>query len=147
MRTSTVESRIRTFMLLLSILTLITTLIELWMQDHTKTAAQWIPWILGTIGLVTLIPALLRPTRTTFLILRGAMIVLALGGLFGITIHFKANLEFQQDIHAGAAFGSIIVNVLKGAAPMLAPGTLVFAALLALGALYAHPALTKSRTA
>lgn len=145
MQTSTVELRIRTFMLLLSILTLITTLIELWMQDHTQTWVQWIPWILCTIGLVTLIPALLRPTRTTLMVLRGAMIVLALGGLVGIGVHFKENLEFQQEIHAGAQFGSIIIDVLKGAAPLLAPGTLVFAALLALGALYAHPTLTRSR--
>jgi len=139
--TTTVELRIRTFMLLLSVLALVTTLTELWLQDHTRSWAQWIPWALCTIGLVALVPALLRPGRSTLLALRGAMLLVALGGLVGIGFHFMENLGFQQDIHPNAAFGTIIIDALKGAAPLLAPGTLVFAALLALVAAYAHPAL------
>ncbi len=141
MANSPAETRIRTFMLLLSVLALVTTLIELWLQDHTQTAAQWIPWILCTIGLAALAPALVRPGRSTLLFLRGAMLLVALGGLVGIGFHFNENLAFQQDIHPNASFGAIIIDTLKGAAPLLAPGTLVFAALLALGAAYAHPAL------
>ena len=45
-----------------------------------------------------------------------------------------------------AALMDAVLNGLKGASPLLAPGTLIFAALLALIATYRHPALGQLNT-
>lgn len=142
MNTATVDTRIRTFMLILSGFALASTTAELWLQDHTQTPLQWIPWGLCALGLISLLAAFVRPGRATYLALRWSMVVVALGGMVGITIHLLENIEFQRDINANAQFGNYIIAALKGAAPLLAPGALTFAALLSIAAVYAHPLLT-----
>ncbi len=73
--------------------------------------------------------------------MRIAMLVTVAGGVFGMAIHLYTNFTFEQDIRPNAAVGDLILSTLKGAAPLLAPGILVFAALIALIATYYHPLL------
>ncbi len=51
------------------------------------------------------------------------------------------NLSFEQEVRPNAEMGDMVMNALKGASPLLAPGALVFAGLLAIAATYYHPAL------
>lgn len=87
--------------------------------------------------------ALLRPQRLTLWALRAAMLVVGLGGLAGMVIHLLENLAFEQEIRPNAAAAELFGEALKGASPLFAPGVLVFAALVALIATYAHPALNR----
>src|SRR4051794_11651684 len=143
--TSSAESRIRLFMLGLSGVAMATTLAELWLENHTQEPLQLVPWVLCVVGIAAVVAAMLRTGRQTLLALRGVMAVVALGGLIGIGVHLLENVRFQQDIHPYAALTDFLMSALKGAAPLLAPGALTFAALLALAATYAHPALNESR--
>ncbi|MEZ4671051.1 MAG: hypothetical protein R3E39_24365 [Anaerolineae bacterium] len=135
------ENRLRQFLLLLTGLTLGSTLVELVLQDHNKELLQWVPFILCVIGGIAVLGVLLRPQRRTILAMRVTMVIVGLGGAIGSAIHLFENFQFEQEIQPTAAAGELIVKTLKGAAPLLAPGVLVFAALLALAATYAHPVL------
>jgi hypothetical protein len=134
------ENRLRRFLLLLASLSLVATLIELWLEDHTQEALQLLPFVLCGAGLVAALAALLRPSRATLLVMRVVMVVLALGGLVGMGVHLLRNYEFAREIRPNAAAGEALVSALKGASPLFAPAALIFAALLALAATYYHPA-------
>lgn len=142
MSADTLIARLRTFLLGLSALSLVATLIELVLENHYRELLQLSPFILGGAGLIALAAAGLRPQRSTLLALRAIMAVVALGGMGGTLVHLIENYGFAHEISPNAALGNLILPTLKGAAPLLAPGALVFAALLALAALYYHPLLT-----
>jgi hypothetical protein len=135
----TIESRIRQFLLTLSILSFGVTVVELILQEHTDGLLQWIPFGLCGIGAAAVIMALARPGHSTMRWLRAAMVIVTVGGLFGVAIHLRENILFEQDIRPNAAMPDVVINALKGASPLFAPAALVFAALLALLATYYHP--------
>ena len=141
MPSAAVDRRLRRFLLWLAMLAFSTTVIELWLEDHTRQPLQWIPWILCGMGLIALGAALLRPQPRVLRALRGVMALVALGGLVGIAVHLIENWTFEQEVHPQAVAGAALLATLKGAAPLLAPGVLIFGALLALAATYQHPVL------
>lgn len=63
----------------------------------------------------------------------------------GVFQHLQGNRLFELDIRPGATVGAVLWDALKGAAPLLAPGIMVMAAIVALSGTYAHPALVKSK--
>jgi MFS family permease len=138
-----IERRLRTFLLGLAAVALITTLIELWLQDHYHDFTQLIPIILGGVGLLTVAVAFFRANHLTLIAVRAVMSIVALGGVIGIWIHLAANFTFQQEIRPTATLSDYWLEVIKGAAPLLAPGALIFAALLAIIATYRHPTLAQ----
>jgi hypothetical protein len=142
MSADAIVARLRLFLLSLSFLSLVVTLTELLLEEHYQELLQLIPFVLGGAGLLALVAALLRPGRATLLALRGVMAGVALGGIIGTGIHLLENAEFAQEIRPNAALGAVLGEALKGAAPLLAPGALIFAALLALAATYYHPLLS-----
>ncbi|HUS13837.1 MAG TPA: hypothetical protein VM536_02360 [Chloroflexia bacterium] len=138
-----IAQRLRRFLLLLSAAAFLTTLTELALEKHFDDPLQIIPWVLCVGALLALAGALLRPGPATFRILRGAMLIVGIGGLGGVVVHLAQNLSFEQEVHPHSAAGTLLLATLQGAAPLLAPGALTFGALLALASLYQHPALTR----
>ena len=147
MQTTVVEQRLRTFLLVLAGWLCVGTIIELLLVGHTETVVQFIPFVLCGAGLVAVVAALLRPRRGTLCALRGIMVLLLAGSLFGIYEHVEGNLAFALEIRPGAAVSAVWTEALTGAAPLLAPGILGLAALLALAATYAHPAVQRQQPA
>jgi hypothetical protein len=68
---------------------------------------------------------------------------MAFGGLLEIGLHLWNNFGFEREIRPNAAMGDAFINTLEGANPLLAPGILVVAALIAVAATYYHPALVR----
>jgi hypothetical protein len=136
-------SRLRQFLLVMTALVLLAALAELWLEDHTGEALQIAPFVLCGAGLIAVGAALLRPQRATLIALRVAMVPLALGGMVGIGLHLLNNFEFAREIRPNAATSDLVWAAFKGANPLMAPGVLVFAALLAIAATYYHPALAR----
>ncbi len=62
----------------------------------------------------------------------------------GVFQHLQGNLLFELDIRPGATVGAVLWDALKGAAPLLAPGIMAMAAVVALSGTYCHPALVKT---
>jgi hypothetical protein len=141
MRNLPLEGQYRLFLLGMAGLIFASTLIELILQEHTGEPAQLIPFLLCGLGILALIVVLMRPQRGPLRVLQGVMGLCLLGSALGLYEHIQANLGFALEIQPNAAAGQVLAETLTGAAPMLAPGMLAIAALLALAATYRHPGL------
>lgn len=145
MQASPIEQQLRTFLLVTSGFLCLGTIVELVLAKHYKEPAQLIPFVLCFVGFVTVAAALLRPSRTSVWVLRGVMVVLALGSAFGIYEHLSGNAAFISEIQPNSSGIGFWLQALGGAAPLLAPGILALAGALALAGTYGHPALTQMR--
>jgi hypothetical protein len=143
MRMTTAEQRLRIFLLGLAGWMCVGTIVELFLAKHYEDAIQIVPFALCGVGLVAVVAALWRPGRGTLLALRGVMGLLMLGGLIGIYEHLTNNFAFELEMRPNAVWSDVWFQALRGAAPLLAPGILAIAALIAIAATYAHPALAR----
>jgi hypothetical protein len=135
------ERRLRLFLMTLSAFILVASMVELGLADHMENAVQLIPFGLAGLGLVAVGVALWWPGRVTLISLRLVMGLVGLGSVFGIFEHVEHNLAFAHEIRPTANSGQLLLEALSGANPLLAPGILALAALLALAATYYHPLL------
>jgi len=140
---TTVEQRLRTFLLGLSAWMCVGTIIELLLAKHYDDPVQLVPFALCGVGLIALLVALWRPRRGTLLALRGVMGLLIVGSLAGVYEHVVNNFAFELEMRPNAVWSDVWFQALRGAAPLLAPGILAIAALIAIAATYAHPALAR----
>lgn len=136
-----VLSRLRLFLLTMAALLLLGTVAELAFIEHTAEPVQWLPFILSAAGLAAIAALRLRPQRGVVMAVRGIMGVVTVGSAFGVLIHVVNNIEFLKEIKPNAAAGEVLSAALGGANPLLAPGMLGLAAVLAIAATYYHPAL------
>jgi hypothetical protein len=136
--------RLQRFLLVLSILLLGGTVVELLLVNHKEDFVQLIPFFLCGLGVVAAISVLFRPRRALIKGLRLCMALVVCGSLFGIYEHFANNVAFQREISPSAPIGDALMHAVAGGNPLLAPGTLAVAAVLALAATYHHPALELS---
>ena len=141
MNPEVVLRRLRLFLLALSAALLCGAVTELWLVEHTEDPLQLIPFVLCGLGAVALIVALLRPTRATLWALRACMLLVAAGSLLGVYLHVESNFGLERELNPGMSAGQVLLGALGGANPLLAPGVLAIAAVLALAATYQHPAL------
>jgi hypothetical protein len=143
MSTTTVEQRLRTFLLGLAGWLCVGTIVELFLAKHYEDPAQLIPFALCGVGLAAVLAALWRPQRATLIALRGVMALLLVGSLFGVYEHLAGNFAFELEMRPSAVWSDVWFQALRGAAPLLAPGILALAAVLAIAGTYAHPALAR----
>jgi thiol:disulfide interchange protein len=136
-----VLSRLRRFLLAFSFVLLGGALFELWLIGHTEDPVQFIPFVLCGLGMVAALAALARPRRATLWVLRACMALVVLGTLLGIYLHVEGNYALQREISPRAGASAALFGALGGANPLLAPGILAVAAVLALAATYRHEAL------
>ena len=118
MKSQGIEGKLRQFLLLMAGLVFVATFTELVLAEHTREPIQYLPFVLCATGLITVVAAWLRPKRATLLALRVVMVVAALGGLIGITIHLLENLSFERDVHPNATAINTAIAAFKGAAPL-----------------------------
>src|SRR3712207_1888614 len=143
MNSATVLSRLRLFLLSLSALIFVGTVIELLLTEHVESVTQLIPFALCGVGLVAALIVLWRPRRAPLLGLRACMVLVALGSLFGVYEHVASNIAFQREIRPNAPTRDVVLGSFGGASPLLAPGILAVAARLAAAATNHHPALAR----
>lgn len=141
MNANTVLQRLRAWLFLLSGLMFGAVVVELILNEHTETVVQWIPFILTGLALGALLAVLVRPQRTTLRVLRVVMTLVILGALLGVYEHLRGNLLFELNIRPSATTSAVLGDALQGAAPLLAPGIMAMAAIVALMGTYYHPAL------
>lgn len=137
----TILTRLRLFLLGLAGFMCAGTIVELLLGGHTESPTQLIPFALCALGLVAVGWALARPGRASLLGLRAVMGLLLAGSLFGVYEHLEHNLGFELEIRPGATIADVWLAALQGASPLLAPGILALAAIIAIAATYYHPAL------
>ena len=130
--------QLRRFLLVLSVLLFCGALIELWLVGHTEDKIQWLAFALAGLGAIAALILLIFPGRASVRVLRICMALIVLGSLFGIYEHVTGNIAFEREIQPGLPTGRAVWKGLQGANPLLAPGILAIAALLALSATYRH---------
>lgn len=135
--------RLRIFLLLVSGLLCIGTIVELSLIEHWESWAQQLPLVLCGLGLIVVILVFIRPQHNTIRLLRWVMGIAFVGSLFGIYEHIEHNIGFALEIQPNATIGDVFLPALGGVNPLLAPGTLAFAAAIAIAATYYHPMLSK----
>ena len=143
MEAELINHRLRLFLFVLAGFIFVGSVVELALEGHTQTPVQWIPFVLSGLGILAVTAVLVWPGRSTILGLRGVMVMAFLGSLFGMFEHIEHNLAFALEIRPNATVGDVFFEALRGANPLLAPGILAQAALLALAATYYHPTLPR----
>lgn len=141
MNPADVLSRLRRFLLVFSVVLLGGASFELWLIEHTEDPLQIVPFVLCALGTLCAVAALISPRRATLLALRAVMLLVVLGTLLGIYLHVEGNLALQREVSPNAGVSKTLFAALGGGNPLLAPGILAVAAVLALAATYQHPAL------
>lgn len=147
MSSEQILAHLRKFLLGFTIFLSAGTIVELLLAEHTGSTVQLIPFILSGLAIITALLVLIRPQRTTLRLLQLVMIVSMLGSLLGVYEHLEGNWEFAQEIQPSATMMTLTGKALSGANPLLAPGMLAFAAMIALAATYYHPVLRPSAMA
>jgi len=74
------------------------------------------------------------------------MLLLIIAGPVGIYLHISGNYEMEREFDPSLLGLDLWVEVIRGEAPSLAPGTLVQFGLLGLLYAYRHPLLSSTDT-
>ena len=138
MNAAEVLKRLRRFLLVLAILLFAGAVVELWLVGHTEYWLQWIPFVLSAIGSVAAFLVLLKMTPATVRSLRIVMALIVLGTLFGVYEHITGNVRLEREVNPSAATSRLLWRGVSGGNPLLAPGVLALAAVLAVSATYRY---------
>jgi hypothetical protein len=130
--------RLRRFLLLLTISLFAGALVELWLVGHTEDVIQLVPFVLSVVGIVVSLLVYFRPSSGTIQVMRIWMAVVALGTLLGVYFHIEGNVLFQREVDPNTTTSQLVWEGLGGGNPLLAPGILAIAALLAVAATYRY---------
>ncbi len=143
MNAVTFERWMRRFLLIIVECLCVGTAIELYLEKHYKETDQLIPFVLCAIGFVSVLAVQWRPNPNTIWFLRIVMIAVVLGSVLGGYLHLSTNIDFQVEMRPNQSAVDSFFAALMGTAPILAPGMLGLAGVLALAATYYHPAMGK----
>lgn len=141
MTDASTEGRLREFLLALSGLIAVGSVAELLLLLHFEEALQWIPFILCTLALASVVAVWRWPSRRSIRALWAVMAMVIAGSAWGLVLHLQGNLEFVQETKPAATMAEMVWGTLHGGSPALASGMLVVMALAGLAATYRHPAL------
>jgi len=136
-----IADRLRRFLLIAAIIAAAGTLIELWLTDHTGSLVQSLALALAALVCGSCLMALLVRRRAALLFHRALMITVVAGSIYGGYEHVAHNFAFEREIRPSAAGSAVLLAALRGASPLMAPGALTLAAILALAGTYGDPVL------
>jgi hypothetical protein len=138
-------SRLLTFLYALSFALFLGTIGELFAVKHYGDGERIrvLPFGLCIAGGLAVIAVWWRPSRTTFAVVRATMMVIALGSLLGLYEHLNGNYGFVREVRPNASLRTKIIETLTGHAPLMAPGVLAVAAIVAIAGTYAGAALAR----
>jgi hypothetical protein len=140
MKIEEVLKRLRVFLLWFSIFIFAGATVELLALKHYREDLQWLPLFLCPLGIVLVAMFLAKPGKGLLKVLQIGMWGIAAGGLVGTFIHVSGNLERILEAGRSANLPGLFYAIAGGRNPLLAPGTLIIAAAMALAATYHHPA-------
>lgn len=135
---SEVLRRIRKFLLLLTVSLFAGALAELWLVGHTEDVLQLVPFVLSVVGIVVSLLVFFWPSTGTIRVMRIWMAVVVLGTLLGIYLHIEGNVAFEREVDPQATTSRLLWQGLGGGNPLLAPGILAIAAVLAVASTYRY---------
>jgi uncharacterized membrane protein HdeD (DUF308 family) len=127
-------------LLLCGFVTLVTP-VELLLVNHTQKPTQWIPFVMLVVNLAFLSVMFFKPKSATLLAYRWFALLMLLSALVGVFYHLRGNFEQVQEVAPELSGLALLLEVLRGANPALAPGLFVQIAALGLMFTFRHPSL------
>jgi len=118
--------------------------VELALIGHYEDTWQVLPLALLGLALGAMAAVALRPTRAMLTAFRGVAAACTLSGLVGQYLHYRGNSEFELEVFPDLSGWELFAESLRGATPVLAPGTMTVIGLLGLLYAWRHPALQAS---
>ncbi len=112
------------------LISLVGTGAELLLLEHTQDAWQWIPVVLIGLALVAFLWFAATGSRPSQQVLRGVMVLFIISGVLGFALHYNGNMEFELEMYPGMKGAELVWETLKGATPVLAPGSMIATGLL-----------------
>ena len=112
------------------LLSLVGTGAELLLLEHTQDWWQLIPIVLFGLGLISLVWLEVSKSRVSQHFFRGVMLFFMVSGVLGFMLHYKGNMEFELEMYPSMKGIELVWETLKGATPVLAPGTMIVTGLL-----------------
>ncbi|MCE9602909.1 MAG: hypothetical protein K8S21_11955 [Gemmatimonadetes bacterium] len=116
---------------------------ELVLLEHYEDAPQFIPFGLLLLTLIVTAWHWMDGKKRSLRAFQTVMLLLVIAGPIGMFLHLKGNYAAEREFDPSVLGLDLWLEVIRGEAPMLAPGTLVQFGLLGLLYAYRHPALSK----
>ena len=113
---------------------------ELLLLEHTEDVWQKAPLVLIAVACVVLAALTIRPSTAGVRLFQLVMVAFIASGVAGLGLHFQGNVEFELELQPGASGFHLFWESMKGATPVLAPGTMALLGALGLTYTYRHPA-------
>jgi hypothetical protein len=117
---------------------------ELLFLGHTHGVNQLIPVVLLVMSLLVLAWHGLERKSASLRAFQITMMLFVAAGLLGTTLHYAFNEEFGLEGDPEMKGMALFIEAMSGAAPALAPGTMIQLGLLGLIYTFRHPALEKT---
>lgn len=112
------------------LISLVGTGAELLLLEHFEGVWQVIPLVLLGLGLIALAWFGRSRSLVSQRFFLGLMALFVVSGVVGFALHFNGNMAFELEMYPGMKGGELIWETLKGATPVLAPGTMIATGLL-----------------
>jgi hypothetical protein len=114
---------------------------ELLLIGHFESIQQRIPLGLLGLGLATTVWHAVAPRQWTVRALQLVMTLSVASGFLGVGLHYRGNEEFELEMYPAMQGYELVSEVLTGATPVLAPGSMVLLGLIGLTHAYRHPCI------
>jgi hypothetical protein len=137
-------NRLRPLLLLVVLMSMLATLVELLLLEHTESRTQWIPLALLILGLATTLFVAVWPRRSAFGVFRTIMTLFVVTGLLGVYLHYRGNALFELEMNPALHGAELFRKTMMGATPTLSPGVLCQLGLLGLLYTFRHPRLQRA---
>jgi hypothetical protein len=112
-------------LLIAFVISLLGTGAELLLLEHFEGFWQLMPLVLIGLGLLALLWFRSSASTTSIRFFRGLMLVFMISGVVGFVQHFQGNMAFELEMYPSMGGWKLIWETLKGATPVLAPGTMI----------------------
>ena len=100
-------------------------LAELILLEHYEGFWQMLPLVLISISFIMISWLYFKNTSFSKKGSQLVMILMIVGGCWGLWMHYTGNTEFELELHPSVGGFELFWNSIKGATPVLAPGALV----------------------
>jgi 1,4-dihydroxy-2-naphthoate octaprenyltransferase len=104
------------------------TAVELLLLGHFEDAPQFVPLILLAAGIVIALWYGKGPTPLSIKALRTVLVLFVGGGLLGLLLHYRGNVEFEVERDPSIGGLSLFWEAITGATPALAPASMILLA-------------------
>ena len=122
----------RKLLLVILLISTVSTLIELFLLEHTDKTTQFIPIVLLALMSIGTLALLLFSARWLVNTFRVLMLLSLVSALAGLILHYQANVEFVLERYPQMKGWPLFSKAMMGGMPALAPGVMAQFALMGL---------------